>query len=189
MNLATATQISTTPFVSAPNEAAPLPSVGRCAMAIHFPFPVERLLPRCVAALANQELVAAAARSQGISVFRVSRPTARVSAVDHGDETLTMWRDDAFSRTDLADRLSSAGRDCLVIVGGHAQIECLATATRAVREGFCPVLVTDALVDTDEFGATATARYVAAIGGRVCTSEELLAQWQGDERGRTTGND
>ncbi|WP_202616680.1 isochorismatase family protein [Corynebacterium neomassiliense] len=92
------------------------------------------------------------------------------------DTLLTKWRYDAFARSDFAQRLASAGRDQLLIVGVYAHIGCLTTAVSAFMQDIRPFLLSDALADFTRADHLATLEYVAKRCGSVLDTRTALEQ-------------
>lgn len=145
--------------------------------------------PALDATLRQTAAVLAAARAAGVPVFYTAQrgnqePSARGLQRDlwgpgmaddpahteiaaevapvAGEVVLTKHRYSAFARTDLAQRLSAAGRDQLVITGVYAHIGVTATALDAFQREVHPFVVADAVAD---FGAEQHARALDQVAG------------------------
>ncbi|MFI8102806.1 isochorismatase family protein [Streptomyces sp. NPDC101118] len=92
-----------------------------------------------------------------------------------GDTVLTKWRYSAFFRTDLLDRIRSAGRDQLIIVGVYAHVGILASAVEAFTHDIQPFLVADAIADFSAEDHWMTVRYAASRCAVVTTAKEVTA--------------
>lgn len=92
------------------------------------------------------------------------------------DTVLTKWRYDAFTRSDLAERLVEDGRDQLIITGVYAHIGCLTTATAAFMRDIQPFLVADALADFGLADHLRALGYAAKRCGLVLDTETALSQ-------------
>lgn len=102
------------------------------------------------------------------------------------DTVLTKWRYDAFSRTDLEERLASDGRDQLLIAGVYAHIGCLTTATSAFMRDVEPFLVVDALADFSPEEHRAALAYAAGRCGVVADTAGVVGALTGDQAPLTT---
>ncbi|HCJ69301.1 MULTISPECIES: isochorismatase family protein [Corynebacterium] len=97
-----------------------------------------------------------------------------------GDQVLTKWRYDAFSRSDFEEQLASLGRDQLIITGVYAHIGCLTTATSAFMRDIKPFLVADALADFSRDEHLWTLRYAASRCGVVTDTQSMLNSIESD---------
>lgn len=92
------------------------------------------------------------------------------------DETvLTKWHYSAFHRTRLAEHLTEAGRDQLVITGIYAHIGCLATALEAFMRDVQPFLVADAVADFSRAHHDQALAHAAGQCARVTTTAEVVS--------------
>ena len=94
--------------------------------------------------IANLRLI----RACGVPVIYTAQPSGAIVESlrpGPGDQLLVKNRHSAFSRTDLAARLTSMGRDQLVVCGVFAHIGCLFTAADAFARDLQPFLVADAM--------------------------------------------
>lgn len=170
----------------------------------HFLRPFDRAAEPLSTALPAAAALVRAAREHGIPVFYTAQPAhqtpeqrglltdfwgegigadeqaARIVdevAPADGDTVLTKWRYDAFARTDLAQRLTAAGRDQLVVVGVFTHIGVLATATRAFMDDVQAFVPADATADFSREDHDMALAYVAGRCGVVTTTDAVLSAW------------
>lgn len=93
---------------------------------------------------------------------------------DH-DTVLTMWRYDAFVRSDFEDHLAAQRRDQLLITGVYTHIGCQTTAASAFMRDIRPFLVADATADFTAVDHQASLRYVARRCGKVVSVDEVAS--------------
>lgn len=90
------------------------------------------------------------------------------------DWMLTKWRYSAFVKTNLLERLQSAGRDQLIICGVYAHVGILSTALEAFSFDIRPFVVSDAIADFTSEDHSMTLDYVARRCAMVMTSDQVL---------------
>ncbi|MFC9427830.1 isochorismatase family protein [Streptomyces sp. NPDC056987] len=90
------------------------------------------------------------------------------------DWRLTKWRYSAFFRTDLLQRMRSAGRDQLIVCGVYAHVGVLMSAVDAYTNDIQPFLVADAVADFSEEYHLLALRYAAERCAVVVTTKEVL---------------
>lgn len=95
-----------------------------------------------------------------------------------GDTVLTKWRYSAFQRTKLKMLMDQWQRDQLIVVGVYAHIGCLQTAMEAFMSDIQAFLVADAVADFTQQEHQMALSYVAARGGYVLTTGELVESYQ-----------
>lgn len=108
------------------------------------------------------------ARPEHTSILDAVTPT-------FGDTVLTKHRYSAFARNDLEERLRSAGRDQLVIVGVYAHIGIAATAMEAFQRDIAPFVVADAVADFSAADHQRALEQVASCAGVVLSTSDVLA--------------
>lgn len=97
----------------------------------------------------------------GMKVSEHDRRIIDVLAPRDGDWLLTKHRYSAFHRSDLAERLESAGRDQLILCGVYASIGVLATAVDAFSRDIEVFLAADAVADFTARDHRQALRYAA----------------------------
>lgn len=90
------------------------------------------------------------------------------------DVMLVKHRYSAFARSDLLERLRSAGRDQLIICGVYAHIGCLVTATDAFMADIQPFVVADALGDFSLERHQLALEHLAHCSSVVLSTRQLL---------------
>lgn len=95
-----------------------------------------------------------------------------------GDTVLTKWRYDAFTRSDLSQRLEALGRDQLVIGGIYTSIGITTTATSAFMQDIQTFIVADATADFSEEQHRDALYRAAQHCARVLTCDTLLQEWE-----------
>ncbi|WP_095149061.1 isochorismatase family protein [Pseudomonas sp. Irchel s3a18] len=90
------------------------------------------------------------------------------------DVMLVKHRYSAFARSDLLERLRSAGRDQLIICGVYAHIGCLVTATDAFMSDIQPFVVADALGDFSLERHQLALEHMAHCSSVVLSTQQLL---------------
>jgi isochorismate hydrolase len=90
------------------------------------------------------------------------------------DWVFTKWRYSAFFRTDLLERMRTAGRDQLILCGVYAHVGVLMSAVEAFTNDIQPFLVADALGDFSESYHRQALEYATKRCGMVVTVEEVF---------------
>lgn len=96
------------------------------------------------------------------------------------DTVLTKWRYSAFQRSDLRARLSTLGRDQLIITGVYAHIGCMATALEAFMLDIQPFLAIDACADFSLEEHLMALRHIAGRCGVSLNTETLCTILQSE---------
>jgi trans-2,3-dihydro-3-hydroxyanthranilic acid synthase len=91
------------------------------------------------------------------------------------DWMLTKWRYSAFFRSDLLERMRTAGRDQLILCGVYAHVGVLATALDAFAHDIQPFLVADAMGDFSQAYHREAIAYAARCCGMVMSAQDVLA--------------
>ncbi len=91
-----------------------------------------------------------------------------------GDWRFTKWRYSAFARSDLLDRMRSAGRDQIVLCGVYAHVGVLMTAVDAFTNDIGPFLVADAVADFTSADHALALDYAARRCAVVTMTKEVL---------------
>lgn len=89
------------------------------------------------------------------------------------DWRLTKWRYSAFHRSDLAERMSSAGRDQLVLCGVYGHVGVLMTAVESFTRDIETFVVADAIGDFSRAHHDLTLNYAATNCAVVCSTADL----------------
>jgi len=90
------------------------------------------------------------------------------------DWVFTKWRYSAFVKTNLLERLHSAGRDQLIICGVYAHVGILTTALEAFSYDIQPFIVSDATADFTSEDHSMALDYAARRCAMVVTSDQVL---------------
>lgn len=96
-------------------------------------------------------------------------------------EILKKWRYSAFAHTDLRERMSTWGRDQLIITGVYAHIGCMTTALDAFMHDTQPFFIHDALADFSLEQHRMACEYVASRCGLVCSTTQVLEHLGADK--------
>lgn len=91
-----------------------------------------------------------------------------------GDVVVRKTRYSAFHGTDLAARLSAAGRDQVIVCGVYAHLGCLFTAADAFARDITPFLVADAVADFTPEEHRAALAFAGRRFASVVTTESLV---------------
>lgn len=110
----------------------------------------------------------------GMRVDPADREIVDALAPEPGDWRLTKWRYSAFHRSDLLERMRSAGRDQLILCGIYAHIGVLMTAVDAFTHDIQPFLVADAVADFSAENHRMALDYAARCCAVVLTTREVL---------------
>ncbi|WP_394617221.1 isochorismatase family protein [Lentzea sp. JNUCC 0626] len=110
----------------------------------------------------------------GMRVDPADREIVDGLAPSPGDWQLTKWRYSAFHRSDLLERMRSAGRDQLVVCGIYAHIGVLMTIVDAYTHDIQPFLVADAVADFSEENHRMALDYAARCCAAVVSTKEVL---------------
>lgn len=89
---------------------------------------------------------------------------------------ITKWRYSAFVRTDLADRLSRAGRDQLIVCGVYAHVGVLMTVCDAFSRDIEVFVPGDAVADFTPAYHQSALTYVAERCGVVTSTSRLIEE-------------
>jgi len=90
------------------------------------------------------------------------------------DWVFTKWRYSAFVKTNLLERLHSAGRDQLIICGVYAHVGILTTALEAFSYDVQPFVVSDATADFTSKDHTMALDYAARRCAMVVATDQVL---------------
>lgn len=91
-------------------------------------------------------------------------------------ELVTKWRYSAFNRTDLAESLSFARRDQLIITGVYGHMGCKITAADAFMNDIQPFIINDALADFTQADHNDAVQWVGRRSGVALNTDTALQQ-------------
>ncbi|RAJ58984.1 bifunctional isochorismate lyase/aryl carrier protein [Streptomyces sp. Amel2xB2] len=97
------------------------------------------------------------------------------------DVVLTKWKYSAFVRTDLAERMTAAGCDQIVLVGVYAHIGVLMTACDAWMRDIQAFVVADAVADFSRRDHLSALEWAASKCAYVTTADDLAGLLSGQE--------
>ncbi len=115
----------------------------------------------------------------GMEASLQDREVINTLTPDADDWLLTKWRYSAFVKTNLLQRMRSAGRDQLIICGVYAHVGILATAIEAFSYDIQPFVISDATADFTSEDHSMALDYVAKNCAMVITSDEAIDQIEG----------
>lgn len=110
----------------------------------------------------------------GMRVTPADREVVEPLAPVSGDWVLTKWRYSAFFKTDLLSRMTTGGRDQLVICGVYAHVGVLMSAVDAFTNDIETFLVADAIADFSEAEHLQALEYAAKRCAVVTTSKHVF---------------
>ncbi|MEZ0093268.1 isochorismatase family protein [Streptacidiphilus sp. EB129] len=97
-------------------------------------------------------------------------------APDEPDWVFVKWRYSAFHRTDLLDRMRTAGRDQLLVCGVYAHVGVLTTLNDAFAHDIQSFLVADAVADFSADYHQQALRYAAERCAMVLSTDQVIKE-------------
>ncbi|KAF7767612.1 bifunctional isochorismate lyase / aryl carrier protein [Pseudoalteromonas citrea] len=104
------------------------------------------------------------------------QPVIDTLAPTDKDIVLTKWRYSAFQKCDFEERLTSAKRDQLLIVGIYAHIGVMTTAVDAFMRDIKPFVIADAVADFSYDEHQMALNFVAQRCGKVVNTAQVLGE-------------
>jgi isochorismate hydrolase len=111
----------------------------------------------------------------GMAADPAGHPIVADLAPTPADQVVTKWRYSAFHRTDLLERIRTAGRDQVLICGVYAHLGCLATAFDAFSHDLETFLIGDAVADFDEASHAMSLRRASEGCAVVLTTDRVVS--------------